>query len=524
MFRAQQSAEAPNAALLSAYFTSGAESMVVLDADLNVVAANDVALGEFGLTASSAQDFTELIAPESRAAAICQLEGAVVDAAERCHGIVVHCRRATGEAFPAKLAAAPFDFEGERMVGVIVHDRTAVEADLEQHFGEKRLYESLFDLTPIPLREEDFSAVGHWFDRLRADGVKSLKTHLKENPGELIDAIMSIRTVRVNRAMLELMGAESVDDLESFSRDEMTDEVLDSFRGEFVTLWNGDTYHETEFVGLDLHGNPFECLLMLTAESAAGELDLSRVVVALQDVTKVRAYQRTLENLIAGKDRFVASISHELRTPLASVLGLAEELHNLWDHFEADEARELMGLIAMGASDLATLVEDLLLAAQVEVGNGIPAKPEEFELGIEVDKAVADCITAGELSMRPMMQTMPNVRCFADPLRVRQIVRNLVTNAARYGGDTVEVVVREDPTPTVEVCDDGPGIPRADWNRIFSPYEQVAGGDGTRGALGLGLAISKQLADAMEGDLTYRYGDGISTFTLTLPATQPAEI
>jgi signal transduction histidine kinase len=255
--------------------------------------------------------------------------------------------------------------------------------------------------------------------------------------------------------------------------------------------------------------------LTLSAQSRSGHLDLSRVIVALQDVTQVRAYQRTLEKLIAGKDRFVASISHELRTPLATVLGLSQELYDLWDEFQSDEARELMGLIALGANDLATLVEDLLLAAQIEVGDGVPSTAVEFDLGPVVDQAVDECVTAGDLSVRPPIE-QSGVRCLADPRRVGQIVRNLVSNAARYGGGKVDIIVSADPHPTIQILDDGPGIPPSEWERIFSAHEQT-GTDGTRGALGLGLAISRQLAEIMNGSLSYSYVSGTNAFRLTLP-------
>ncbi len=503
-------------ALFGAFFTNMAQAMLVLDADLAVVAANRAARQALGLPGDGAgQDFRSFCGSQSCEPATCLLLAALDGAAECCEPDIL-CRRTNGTSYPARITANRFEVDGSPLLAVALHDRSEYEAALEVQRKERMLYESLFDLTPIPLREEDFSAIGRWFHGLRRRGVVDLAAYVRDQPGELIDAVMSIKTIRVNRAMMELMGAERPDDLDSFSRDQLTDEVLESFRNEFMTLWNGGTSHRAEFVGLDLHDNPFECLLTMSVQSTDGELDLSRVVVALQDVTQVRAYQRTLEKLIAGKDRFVASISHELRTPLATVLGLSQELYDLWDQFDPDEARELMGLIALGANDLATLVEDLLLAAQIEVGEGVPSAAGVFDLGSVVEQAVDDCMAAGDLTMRPPLPES-SVSCYADPKRAGQIIRNLVSNAARYGGGKVEIVLEADPQPTVQVRDDGPGIPPSDWERIFSPHEQT-GTDGTRGALGLGLAISKQLAEIMNGSLSYSYVNGTSAFTLTLPA------
>jgi signal transduction histidine kinase len=503
-------------ALSDAFFTHNPEALLVLDADLFIVAANLAAQEMLDLEGEGAgRPFTEFCTVCSGGRERCLLVAALDGETARCEP---DSGCGAGDSFttPVKITADPFEVDGTKLLAVAIHERSESEAAKELQRRERQLYEGLFDLTPIPLREEDFSSVGRWFARLRRAGVTDLDDYIHSRPGELMDAILDIRTIRVNRAMLELMGAEDPADLESFSRDEMTDEVLDSFRHEFITLWKGGTLHRAEFVGLDLHGNPFECLLTLSAQASDGELDLSRVVVALQDVTQVRAYQRTLENLIAGKDRFVASISHELRTPLATVLGLSQELFDLWDDFDSREARELMGLIALGANDLATLVEDLMLAAQIEVGDGVQSTSEEFELGPVIDRAVEECVTAGDLTMRPAIEES-DVRCYADPRRVGQIVRNLVSNAARYGGGKVDIILGADPLPTVRVCDDGPGIPASEWERIFSPHEQTAT-DGTRGALGLGLAISRQLAEVMHGSLSYSYTKGTSAFTLTLPA------
>jgi len=494
----------------------------VLDTDLVVVAANSAAQTALHLGPDGDQtDFATLLPTEARDPVRSLLRAALNGAALQ-RPTAITCRRADGASFPAEITAARFETGGSVMLAAVVHDRSEADAALARLRYEQQLYAGLFDLSPIPLREEDFTGIANWFSRLRTRGVGDLARFLDDHPGELIDAIGRIKTIRVNRAMLDLMGAESLEDMNQHRRAEMTDEVLDSFRREFIALWRGGTTHEAEFVGLNLAGEPFECRLTLSAQASDGQPDLSRVIVAIQDITAVRAYQRTLESLIAGKDRFVASISHELRTPLAAVLGLSQELYNMWDRFPPDEAQELMGVIARGASDLATLVEDLLLAAQFEVGNGVPSAPVDHELHIEVERSVHDCLSSGDLAALPLMERFEPVMCHADPVRVRQIVRNLVINAARYGGSSVEVVVTARPQPTVRVIDDGPGIPASQWERIFSPYEQVSGSEATRGALGLGLAISRQLAEVMSGSLTYQYRSGKSIFTLALPAADAA--
>jgi signal transduction histidine kinase len=111
-----------------------------------------------------------------------------------------------------------------------------------------------------------------------------------------------------------------------------------------------------------------------------------------------------------------------------------------------------------------------------------------------------------------------SVRAVGDPERVRQIVRNLISNALRYGGDTIRVeVLSADSNSRVLVCDNGTPIAEEDRERIFQPYQRAHDAPGLPDSLGLGLAISRQLAQLMGGDLTYRHHNGESVFELALP-------
>ena len=110
----------------------------------------------------------------------------------------------------------------------------------------------------------------------------------------------------------------------------------------------------------------------------------------------------------------------------------------------------------------------------------------------------------------------------ADPVRVRQIIRNLLANASRYGGPQIKVHIEEgDGHSELVISDDGPGIPLEDQERIFQPYERAHKRHGQPASVGLGLTVSRQLARLMGGDLYYKHGDGWSTFTLELPGRRP---
>lgn len=225
---------------------------------------------------------------------------------------------------------------------------------------------------------------------------------------------------------------------------------------------------------------------------------------------------RDLQRLMRAKDEFVASVSHELRTPLTAVVGFARELSDHPERFEAGEFVPLARMIADQSSDVAFIIDDLLVAARAEIGR-IKVLSERVDLRTEVQAATH------ALSGRADGIRLPEATAVArgDRLRVRQILRNLLANAVRHGGPTVTVeIVPNGHTVNVRVSDDGPGIPPGDRQRLFEPYFHGQGVSGQPASIGLGLTVSRQLARLMGGDLVYQDAATGSTFRLTLPSAR----
>jgi len=225
-----------------------------------------------------------------------------------------------------------------------------------------------------------------------------------------------------------------------------------------------------------------------------------------------------LEQIVRSKDEFIASISHELRTPLTVVAGMAHELQDQWQEFSSGEIEELISLMVDQSSDMRNLIEDLLVAARADIGK-VPVHMVAMEVAPAIDAVLA---AFPERNGSVIRADLAPVTAVADPTRVRQIVRNLLTNAMRYGGSTITVSsgVRADEA-YVRVHDDGPGIAENQHEQIFEPYESVHVAVGTPGSVGLGLTISRKLARLMGGDLVYRVADG-SVFELILPLAADA--
>lgn len=222
---------------------------------------------------------------------------------------------------------------------------------------------------------------------------------------------------------------------------------------------------------------------------------------------------RRLQELMKSKDEFVASISHELRTPLTAIVGLAQSLVDPTNSLATTESTEFIQIIAEQSAEMSAIVQDLLVVARSDIGQ-VTIRPIDVDLRVEVDASIRGLRS----DRRGDLLISGAAAASADPVRVRQIIRNLLANASRYGGKQIKVHIEEaDDRSVVVISDDGPGIPLEDQERIFQPYERAHERHGQPASVGLGLTVSRQLARLMGGDLYYSHRDGWSTFTLGLP-------
>ena len=220
------------------------------------------------------------------------------------------------------------------------------------------------------------------------------------------------------------------------------------------------------------------------------------------------------------KDEFVSMVSHEFRTPLTSIAGFSETLRASWDELSQEEIEEFLIIMRQEAHHLSNLVEDILVIPRIEAGR-LRLRPQEFDLAAEV-AATSRLVFAD--TGREILTSIPGgVMVCADRGRVGQVLRNLMDNARKYGGDTVEID-GEAATDiyTISVSDNGPGIVESDWERVFEHFEQGTKGDARLDeGVGLGLPIARQLARAMEGDVWYvpRFPTGAS-FRFSMPLSR----
>jgi len=241
-------------------------------------------------------------------------------------------------------------------------------------------------------------------------------------------------------------------------------------------------------------------------------------VYAFRDLTE----SRRLDQL---KAEFVATASHELRTPLAAVYGAAQTLRR--HDFALDEAgrERFLSLIVDESERLGRIVNDILLANQLDVG-GVDLQNEVFEPGelvervVEAARAYAPSTVELETTAEP---SLPPVASDRD--RVRQVLANLVENAIKYSphGGRVEVgAVPAGNMVRFHVRDEGLGIPADEQKRVFDKFYRLdpAMTEGV-GGIGLGLYICNELVQRMGGRIWVESeGDSGSTFLFEIPATE----
>ena len=227
-----------------------------------------------------------------------------------------------------------------------------------------------------------------------------------------------------------------------------------------------------------------------------------------------------------AKSDFLATMSHELRTPLNAIAGYADLLELGVRGEVSDDQRDDLRRIKRSQRHLLSLVNDILNFARLETGR--------VDIAMNV-VAVEDVLDEAETIISPQLRSRglqldyrkpdPSLRVCADRDKLQQILVNLLNNASKFtppGGRVTIASDRVDHTVRIHVADTGRGIPPTKQKEIFEPFVQVdrhLTPDGDQG-IGLGLAISRELARAMNGDLTVESEEGRGAkFTVSLKAT-----
>lgn len=346
------------------------------------------------------------------------------------------------------------------------------------------------------------------------------------------------RYVFVNKAHAELLGLPAEDIIGKRIVDVLGEKAHEVIRPYYERALNGEhVEYETE-VQFKIGQRFIHCIYNPVYDAAS---QIIGWVGSIQNITQRHELEKALhENDLAlrqAKDRaesanrakseFLANMSHEIRTPMNAIVGLSDIL-SMTSPLSSKQL-EFIETLKSSAQSLLVLINDILDIAKIETNN-VDLENIPFKLSEVIEEIITLCAIQAEqkkitLSYIPMPDN--GFEFVGDPLRIRQIITNLVSNAVKFTSQG-EVTVKVSISPHVEansvyahisVKDTGIGIPVAKQAAIFDKFMQ-ADMSTTRqyGGSGLGLAISKNLAELMKGNITVRSEPGRgSEFVLNVP-------
>jgi PAS domain S-box-containing protein len=353
---------------------------------------------------------------------------------------------------------------------------------------------------------------------------------LERAPGGFVSFTDDGTIVEVNLTLTELLGYATRVELEGWHLQKILPPGGRIF------------YHTHVLPLLKLHGRADEVYLALKTKDGV-EIPVlmnaarrERDGVTLNDAVFVRMSQRhryedellqarrSAEQANAAKAKFLSMMSHDLRTPLTTISGnvrlLAAGVHGSI----TDEQKETLDRVDGACRHVARMIEDILSFAQLESGS-VEVRPESVNVREALQRAEGLVRLRMEQSAIAFTHepSEPGLSALADPDRLQQILLNLLANAIKFtraGGRVSVGCARNGDRVSIRVRDTGVGIPAGALEKIFEPFVQLEQQPENREqrGVGLGLAISRELARAMDGQLTAESVEGSgSVFTLTLP-------
>jgi adenylate cyclase len=254
----------------------------------------------------------------------------------------------------------------------------------------------------------------------------------------------------------------------------------------------------------------------------------AHAVIAIENarlLNEIEDKNRKLQQASANKSQFVSSMSHELRTPLNAIIGLTEMMVTNAARFGTEKAMEPLQRVNRAGTHLLGLINQVLDLSKIEAGK-LELNPQTVQLAPVIDEVAGTARQLAEQNSNRLAVEAPGDlgTLTVDPMRLRQILLNLLSNACKFtkqGKVTLKARRMTDGRDWIElaVADSGIGMTPEQQAKLFEEFSQAEASTAQRfGGTGLGLAITRKLARIMGGDVTVESAPGQgSVFTVRLP-------
>ncbi len=354
-------------------------------------------------------------------------------------------------------------------------------------------------MSPVSIWKEDWSEVISAVEKLKEEGVTDFKSYFDAHPEFIRSALLSVRIIDVNPATLVLFGAQNKEQLvESLSAIFSTPDVLPGFVDEMIALCSGSEIFETDHALRTLDQDLIHVILRMVFPSRESESGI--VLVNLTDITLRKKITADLEKSklqlqAANKEleAFSYSVSHDLRAPLRSIHSFTGILKEDYGEVLDNEGKRICGIIESSAIRMGQLIDDLLTFSRIG-RSGL----NFFRIGMaQLSRSVFQELTSPAERERISFSVMKLPPAFGDPVLVKQVMTNLISNAIKYSAkkEKAEIIIGsyQDNDETVYyVRDNGVGFDMKYVNKLFGVFQRLHSTMEFEGN-GVGLAIVKRI-------------------------------
>ncbi len=383
--------------------------------------------------------------------------------------------------------------------------------------GEER-YRVLFEDSPFPMWEEDFSAVRRYLDALAAAGVSDLRGYLAANRPAVEACLRLVRVLDVNRTARDFYGAAAKEDLLR-GLDRMFDEAaFEVFRDEIVTLAENNSRFQVEFPVRTLRGEERLVDMIVTIVDSARQ-DWSRVIVSFFDITDRKRIEEqvTQSQKMESLGRLAGGVAHDFNNLLTVINGYTDWILS---EIEADHPfRRQLAAVRDAGNRCAELTQQLLAFSRKQM---VRTGPVDLNGLIRESQIVLGRVLGDDIQVSTRLSAEPAV-INADRGQMHQVLMNLAVNAreAMPGGGALVIETQTPPEGSevlLEVRDNGEGMDESTRRHLFEPFFTTKGGSKNTG---LGLAIVFGIVSHCGGrvDVQSQPGKGAS-FRVFLPRIQ----